>query len=265
MSDAVDARKKQEADEAELEEALGMARSEDRASVNRRSLLLGASSLAVANSLTAGERPLNQDGRASMAIVRGQFAFVGEIPLIGVESAPQGFVDTTTRAVPGLVHAGIHRRIDSEGIVIYEARRGEADDAQRYRSGLEGHLEKQRWYRPFGRWMNPGGVRRVVFMRSFRVISEAGAKDTVAMKLANLVELVVGQVPELKLAILHEGLDQPEEIMLYEEWDGTKAWFLSNEAPKPYRGAYREETAHLIAERGELEWFSPIRIYESGA
>jgi len=28
--------------------------------------------------------------------------------------------------------------------------------------------------------MNPGGVRRVAFMRSFRVISQAGAKDTVA-------------------------------------------------------------------------------------
>ena len=81
-------------------------------------------------------------------------------------------------------------------------------------------------------------------------------------KLANLVELVVGQVPALKLAILHEGLERPLETMLYEEWDDTKEGFLVNEAPKPYRTAYRDETAHLIAERGNLEWFSPIRIYE---
>ena len=27
----------------------------------------------------------------------------------------------------------------------------------------------------------------------------------------------------------------------------------------------REETAHLIAERGDLEWLSPIRIYERQA
>ena len=35
--------------------------------------------------------------------------------------------------------------------------------------------------------------------------------------------------------------------------------------PKPYRAAYREETAHLIAERGDLEWLSPVRIYEHQA
>jgi quinol monooxygenase YgiN len=197
-----------------------------------------------------------------MSIAQGQFAFVGEIPLTaGREEATKGFVDATTRAEPGLVHASIHRRIDGEGIVIYEARIGGTDEALTYRRALHGHLEKQRWYRPFGRWANQGGVRRVAFMRIFRVISEAGAKDTVVEKLTNLVELVVGQVPELKLAILHEGLDQPNEIMLYEEWDSTKAGFVANEAPKPYRAAYRQETAHLVAEGGELDWLSPIRIY----
>jgi hypothetical protein len=199
-----------------------------------------------------------------MTIVKGQFAFVGDIPLTaGAMDAPQGFIETTTRAVPGLVHASIHRRIDSEGLVIYEARIGEPDDAASYRRALEGHLEKLRWYRPFARWMNPGDVRRVAFMRTFRVIPEAGAKDMVVAKLANLVELVVRQVPALKLAILHEGLDRPLEIMLYEEWDDTKEGFLANEAPKPYRTAYGDETAHLIAERGDLEWLSPIRIYET--
>jgi hypothetical protein len=65
----------------------------------------------------------------------------------------------------------------------------------------------------------------MAFMRTSRVISDAGAKDTVVAKLANLAELVVGHVPELKLAILHEGLDRPEEIMLHEEWDGTRRSF----------------------------------------
>jgi hypothetical protein len=45
----------------------------------------------------------------------------------------------------------------------------------------------------------------------------------------------------------------------------TKAGFLANEAPKPYRTAYREETAHMIADRGDLEWLLPIRIYEGEA
>ena len=99
-------------------------------------------------------------------------------------------------------------------------------------------------------------------MRTFRVIPDAGAKDTIVSKLSNLVELVIGQVSELKLATLHQGLERPDEIMLYEEWDGTKVAFLAHEAPKPYRTAYREETAHLVAERGDLVWLSPIRIYE---
>jgi hypothetical protein len=199
-----------------------------------------------------------------MAIVQEQFAFVGDV--LGApppETSAQGLIDATTRGVPGLVHAGIHHRIDGQGIVIYEAHIGGADAGRTYRRALQSHLEKQRWYRVIGRWVNRGGVRRVTFMRTFRVISAAGAKDTVVEKLANLVELVVRQVPELKLAILHEGLDLPEEIMLYEEWDATKTKFLAEEAPKPYRAAYRDETAHLIAERGDLEWLSPIRIYES--
>lgn len=183
--------------------------------------------------------------------------------ITGSEGTSQGLVDLITRAVPGLVHAAIHRRIDGEGIVIYEARAGGDDDARTYRRALAGHLINQHWYRPFGRWSNPDGIRRVAFMRTFRVVSEAGAKETVVTKLSNLVALVVGQVPELKLAILHEGLDRPEEIMLYEEWDSTKEGFLADEAPKPYRVIYREETYHLVAELGDLEWLSPIRIYES--
>jgi hypothetical protein len=203
-----------------------------------------------------------------MAIVQGQFAFAGEIPrTVRPEDAAQGSVESTIHAMPGLARAVILRRIDGEGIVIHETRTGGADDARRYRRALEGHggLEKQRWYRPVARWANPAGVQRVAFMRTFRVISAAGAKDTVVAKLANLVELVVGQVPELKLAVIHEGLDRSEEIMLYEEWDGTKAGFLADEAPKPYRTAYREETAHMIADRGDLEWLLPIRIYQSEA
>src|SRR6516225_3724972 len=201
-----------------------------------------------------------------MAIVRGQFAFVGEIPrTVRPEDAMQGSIESTIHTMPGLARAVILRRIDSEGTVIYETRTGGTDEARRYRSAFRGHggLEKQRWYRPLARWANPAGVQRVVFMRTFRVVAAAGAKDTVVAKLANLVELVVGQVPALKLAVIHEGLDRSEEIMLYEEWDDTKAGFLAHEAPKPYRTAYREETAHMIADSGDLEWLLPIRIYQS--
>jgi hypothetical protein len=201
-----------------------------------------------------------------MGIVQEQFAFVGDVPgSAPPEANVQGFVEASTRGNPSLSHAGIHQRIDGQGIVIYEVHVGGAEAARTYRRALEGHLERQRWYRVVGRWVNQGGVRRVAFMRTFRVISSAGAKDTVVEKLTYLVELVVRQVPALKLAILHEGVDQPEEIMLYEEWDLTKTKFLSEEAPKPYRKAYLDETGRLIAERGDLEWLSPIRIYESEA
>ena len=195
--------------------------------------------------------------------ISGEFAFVAEIPqTAGPEHSASELAEPANRAVPGLVHGAIHRRIGSEGIVIYEARIGRPEDARAYRGALQ-DLGKSHWYGPIGRWVKPTGARRVAWMRTFHVISAAGAKDTIVSKLGNLVELVIGQVPELKLAILHEGLDRPEEIMLYEEWDGTKAAFLVHEAPKAYRTAYREETAHLIADRGELVWLSPIRIYET--
>ena len=195
--------------------------------------------------------------------ISGEFAFVAEISQgAKSENSAEELAEPANRAVPGLVHGALHRKMGSEGIVIYEARIGGPENARRYRGAVQ-DLGKSQWYLPIARWVNPTGARRVAWMRTFQVISAAGAKDTIVTKLANLVELVIGEVADLKLAILHEALDRPEELMLYEEWDGTKAAFLTHEAPKPYRTAYREETAHLIAERGDLVWLSPIRIYEA--
>jgi quinol monooxygenase YgiN len=204
------------------------------------------------------------DRKVSAATGKEQFALVGEIPSTAPsEAALRSSVDATTSGVPGLVHAAIHHRIDGQAVAIYEAHTGGRDSAWDHRRALQGQLENQRWYRVIARWVNQGGVRRVAFMRTFRVVSTEGAKDTVLEKLTKLVELVIREVPNLKLAIIHESLDRPDEIALYEEWDSTKEKFLAEEAPKPYRTAYRDETAHLIAERGDLEWLSPIRIYES--
>jgi hypothetical protein len=53
-----------------------------------------------------------------MALVQGQFAFVGEILLTTGAEAPRDFVDLTNRALPGLLHVGIDHSNDGEGIVI---------------------------------------------------------------------------------------------------------------------------------------------------
>ena len=76
-----------------------------------------------------------------MAIVQGQFAFVGDIPQKApAESVAHGFVETTTQATRGLVHAAIHHRIDDQGLLVYEASIGDAEDVRIYRRSLEGHL-----------------------------------------------------------------------------------------------------------------------------
>src|SRR5215469_7015806 len=63
--------------------------------------------------------------------------------------------------------------------------------------------------------MNPGGVRRVVFMRSFRVISQAGAKDTVATTchaLPKAGKLEPGEIDTLATRALVESYRAGQEI-----------------------------------------------------
>ena len=127
-----------------------------------------------------------------MAIVQGQFAFVGDIPQNAPgESVAHGFLENTTQATRGLVHAAIHHRIDGQGLLLYQARIGDAEDVRIYRRSLEGHFERQRWFRPVRRFINQGSVRRSAFIRTFRVVRDTGAKDIVLNKLINLVELAL--------------------------------------------------------------------------
>lgn len=78
--------------------------------------------------------------------ISGQFAFVAEI-LLAAGPGDSILAEPASRAVPGLAHAAIHRRIASEGIVIYEARTGGPDVARMYRHALQA-LDNVRWYRP---------------------------------------------------------------------------------------------------------------------
>ena len=108
--------------------------------------------------------------------ISGEFAFVAEIPpTAGPEDSAEELDEPANRAVPGLVHGAIHRRIGSEGIVIYEARIGGPEDARIYRRALQ-DLGKSHWYRPIARWVKPTGARRVAWMRTFHVISAGGLK-----------------------------------------------------------------------------------------
>ena len=80
--------------------------------------------------------------------ISGEFAFVAEVPqTAGPEDSSEGLSEPANRAMPGLVHGAIHRKIGSEGIVIYEARIGRPDDARSYRGAVQ-DLGKSQWYLP---------------------------------------------------------------------------------------------------------------------
>jgi len=58
-------------------------------------------------------------------------------------------------------------------------------------------------------------------------------------------------------AIVSDDIDQPNDLVIYEIWQGTRETWIQNELPKPYRSEYEEALADLIDDR-TVSWLDPI-------
>ncbi|NHN30019.1 putative quinol monooxygenase [Paenibacillus agricola] len=63
--------------------------------------------------------------------------------------------------------------------------------------------------------------------------------------------------PKFVNAIVSDDIDSPDDLHIYEIWQGTRDSWVQEEFPKPYRKEYEESLTGLIDER-IVSWLEPI-------
>ncbi len=71
------------------------------------------------------------------------------------------------------------------------------------------------------------------------------------------VEGVMRAEPNFINAIIHDNVENVDEVVVYEIWKGTRESWLAEEYPRPYRKPYEDALAQLIVERS-VAWLKPI-------
>ncbi|MET3981850.1 quinol monooxygenase YgiN [Mucilaginibacter sp. UYP25] len=86
--------------------------------------------------------------------------------------------------------------------------------------------------------------------------ANAGNKKEFKRLLMELFE-AISKEPTFVNAILHEGVQQPDEILVYETWNETLENFLKVQMVKPYRALYEKALTALNVTR-ELSVYTPF-------
>jgi quinol monooxygenase YgiN len=62
-------------------------------------------------------------------------------------------------------------------------------------------------------------------------------------------------------ATLHEDIDDPEQLLVYEVWQETRESFLANQMTKSYRSTFEQAIVDLKVDR-KGQWLRPIAAWK---
>jgi quinol monooxygenase YgiN len=91
-----------------------------------------------------------------------------------------------------------------------------------------------------------------------RVTLRPGKKAEFLANLGSVVG-VMEKEPSFINSTIHENVESPDEVVVYETWRGTKESWLAEEYPRPYRKPYEDSLADLVIDRS-VAWLQPIPI-----
>lgn len=98
-------------------------------------------------------------------------------------------------------------------------------------------------------------TKQVVLSIRFKI--KPGMKDTFQESLFDLINNFRSE-PAFVNAIVSNDTDNPNDLHIYEVWQGTRQSWLEEELPKPYRQKYEDRLSALIDDRN-VSWLEPIR------
>ncbi len=96
---------------------------------------------------------------------------------------------------------------------------------------------------------------------NIRFKAKPGKKEEFRKELFSLIEEMSSEKSFIS-AIVSDNLDQPDELLIYETWKGTRDSWLDEEFIKPYRKDYEVKLDDLIVERS-VSWLQPNREWGS--
>lgn len=92
-----------------------------------------------------------------------------------------------------------------------------------------------------------------------RIQAKSGRKRELVEHLEALVETMKSEA-SFRGAVIHDNLDRPDEVVVYETWVGSRESWLAEEFPRPYRAGYEAVLAELIDDRA-VDWLTPVTRY----
>jgi quinol monooxygenase YgiN len=96
--------------------------------------------------------------------------------------------------------------------------------------------------------------QKVVLYVRFK--TKAGKKDEFRQQLYAVIE-TMKEEPAFVNAIIHDDPNHPDDIVIYETWQGTRESWLKNEFTRPYRASYEKLLAGLLEER-DIVFLTPV-------
>ncbi|SDW10670.1 putative quinol monooxygenase [Paenibacillus sp. CF384] len=90
---------------------------------------------------------------------------------------------------------------------------------------------------------------------NIRFTAKPGKKDEFRKELSSLIEEMSSEKSFIS-AIVSDDLDQPDVLVIYETWQGTRESWLAEEFTKPYRKNYEGTLGNLIVDRS-ISWLEP--------
>ncbi|WP_421376374.1 putative quinol monooxygenase [Paraburkholderia sp. DD10] len=85
--------------------------------------------------------------------------------------------------------------------------------------------------------------------------------STKALFVPHLAELMktMSEEPTFVRAVLSEDPDAPDDLVLFEVWNGSLDEWLSAQPQKPYRAVYGDATKDFVADK-EVRFLTPIAL-----
>lgn len=90
---------------------------------------------------------------------------------------------------------------------------------------------------------------------NIRFKAKPGKKEEFRKELSSLIEEMSSERAFIS-AIVSDDLDQPDDLIIYETWQGTRDRWLAEEFIKPYRKNYEGRLGDLIVDRS-VSWLQP--------
>lgn len=95
------------------------------------------------------------------------------------------------------------------------------------------------------------------------IVRLPGKAETQTQLRAMLFDIVeaMRHEPEFVSTWVHEDQNEPNTLVLYETWTGTREAFLATQLSKPYRQAYEAALPALLAGERSITFLTGLKAY----